>query len=460
MGIKVSRFYRRREVGMDQLPSEVLEDIINRIPVKNQLAIRSVNKRFNELALTGTTVLDLDVIPRDRWLQVAEQMPKLTTITNISPMWNSHVMAFVKELATINKNMVNFVMENTDDPPFWVFHCYVESVKELDSSYTGSGLKVIFEVEDYKILLNKFPDLDIKCELRFDGSGPSVGEFLDNEEKTFNFSHVAKLYLIVGHGSDHRVEELLKKTINLKELGFRANINSQSIQFYRLLDAIAQVPSLKKLYLRVTNFEEENDGEEPTFEKLMDVIIRELYLFRFTNDEEEKDGEEPIVDDEKQEENKYIMTDDDYSSLQKVMSIPTLKNVKLLFDFTIDLQNIYDCFIASTNNNFDNLEVSILIYQDLFSSRRLGFECPKGTKYPHQVHEGSLREFSIEDFVRKFSNSRKRRFEVFIETIEYDNYNLITQKWNRIRSEFDQFIQLHPFQSHHKYVLYRATYKG
>ena len=408
------RFRPLPEIEMDQVPNEILEDIINMLPVKNQLAVKIVNRKFNELALTTTTKLNLWEIPPNRWLDVAKQVPKLTSLTGFTDGYNldPNEQSFMKQLATVNKNIINL-----PNPAFGtnlnkLINCYVESVKTLDQSYTGSGLNWVFEQEDYMQLLRKYPDLDIKCELRF-SEGAYVRGFEDSPEefmkkkKEFNFSHVAVLHV----GSVPGVVQLLEKTVNVKELELDVTIDGESSKFHRTLEAIGKLHYLKELELTAKR-----------------------------NDEEIK----------------YEMTADDYSSLRKVMSIQTLRTARLVFVLTPDHQNIYDCIIGSTNNKLDRLEVSFHGDGTFIGNSHSACRTIEHMER-HQIYAGFLMEFSIVDFVHKFSNSRPRSFEI-ANDCDSSGFvimsNMIPHEWDSIQTEFEQFIESHP---DHKYTLERIT---
>ena len=415
------------EIEMDLVPDDVLEDIINLLPVKNQLVVKSVSKKFDELALNTTKVLNLEEIPPNRWLEVAKKMPKLTSLTGfrhfLDPVPNPDPeISFMKELATVNKNIID--MPNTSK----LITCYIESVKELDPSYTGSGLDVFVDKKTYLQLLKKYPDLDIKCELIFDTLGFKFGngspaKFMADEGNTFNFSHVA--VLDVSFASAPGVVELLEKTVNLEELRLEMTENPSS-KFHRTLEAMAKNRYLRELQL-------EFHTEKPT------------------------DGS-----------NKYKMAAEDYSSLRKVMSITTLRIVRLKLGVTADLQNVYDCIKESTNNNLDLLDVSFpesdslrgtFIETKLTLTKR--FDVPSfpirsvDIEPEHQIYAGSLTEFSIVDFVHKFPNTRVRGFGIASDCDSYGNKsNMITREWDTVQTEFEQFIKSHPG---HKYTLKRIT---
>ena len=343
---KTLRFRPRPEIEMDQVPNEILVDIINLLPVKNQLVLKTVTKRFNEWALKTTTELNLEGIPPERWLDVAKQMPKLTTLTGFSGTLNHNEISFMRELATVNKNIVNMPQN------IWTLvKCYIESVKELDPSYTGSGLNVVFQKQHYKRLLRKYHDLDIKCELLFDTSqydfgfdGPEM--FLVNEGETFNFSHVA--VLDVRAVSVDGLAELLERTVNLKELKLKMTITDPSTKFHRTFEAIGELRYLKEFQL------------ESNTERRWD------------------------------EENHYKISADDYSSLRKVMSIPTLRTVRLEFGLTADHQEVYGCIIESANNNLERLDVSFPESDSLRGNFIASNITYRDVNAQHGIYAGSL----------------------------------------------------------------------
>ena len=147
---------------MDQLPNEVVREILNLMPVKNQLAIKRVSRTFNELVLKTTTELDLTDIPRGRWLQVAKQMPKLKSVIGFHWIPSLLEITFVEKLASINKNIVNLTTSrHAIVSPYKIINCYMTSVKKLDPSHTASELRVVLRRSDYKKLLKKYPDLGL-----------------------------------------------------------------------------------------------------------------------------------------------------------------------------------------------------------------------------------------------------------------------------------------------------------
>ena len=404
---------------MDQLPTEILADIINLLPVKNQLAIKSVNKIFNELALINTTFLDVGHIPRKHLFKVAKQMPKLTTIIgfmlsrNGKP--NSAEISFVKKLATINRKMVD-IRCRTSRKTWTCTHArsYLEAVKELVPSYTGSGLKTVFQYLDYMTLLKKYPDLDIKCELYL-GTMDSMEEdalFFDTEVKTANLSHLVKLVLEYEFDWS-RLSELLHKTVNVTHLQLDIYKCGSTFKLHPILEMIAKLP------------------------------LKELSLEVYINPTDEEEEYVQLVEERGPEERDYKMTGDDYSSLRKVLNIQSLRIVSLRLVFIPDTQNLYDAIIESANNNLDVIEVSCFRFEDDFK-KVYPISCSVSDDgYKHGVNVDTLTEFSIVDFMKMFNTSRTRRFEVICGNVK---------EWVRIRTEFEEFIR-----SHHRYTLARVT---
>ena len=431
---------------MDQIPNKILEDIINLLPVKKQLVVKSVSRKFNALALNTTTVLNLEEIPTNRWLEVAKQMPKLTSLTGfricLDPVPNPDPeISFMKELATFNKNIINITPRLGFLPERSLMKCYIESVKKQDPSYTGSGLNVTFEKESYMQLLKKYPDLDIKCMLYFDSNAGIYGQefdrpenFLSNEGKTFNFSHVATLYFGTFHFkaiSEHGVAEILERTVNLIFLRIHMIIADPSMKFHRIFEAIGKLRYLKTLQLQCSS---------PSTE------------------------------------NQYKMSAEDYTIFRKAISIPTLRSLHLEYGLTVDHQNFYDCIIGSMNNNLDHLYVSFRGRDFFIESKYEPFDVmnnkidrrtfipsnvtsDRDVRTQHQIYAGSLRKFSIVDFVNKFSNSRPRSFEI---ANDHDSNgrksNMIMgyiHKWDTVQTEFEKFMKSHP---DHKYTLKRITH--
>ena len=414
---------------MDQLPSEILSDIINLLPVKKQLTVKSVNKRFNELALCTTTFLDLYHIPKEHWLKVAEQMPKLRSITGFpsarrnTDIWEKDDILFLQKLAVINQNIVDIIpfRDYAMIPrkvPSTRATAYLKAVKKLDPSYTGSGLNVLFNYLDYKSLLKKYPDLEIKCGLQLGWKGYKDELFLATIAKTADLSHFVKLVL----GQKFvwsRLPELLHKTANVTDLVLGILEFDSSFKLYPILEQIAVLP-LKKLFL--------------------EAFIKGV------------DEGEPQAQKRSPQENLYQMTGDDYTSLRKVLNIQSLRVVHVSFAFLPDIQNVYDIVIESANNNLDEIEVTFLrvaVWCGKASNHRLYLisRSPPGYDYQHTINVNLLTKFSIVEFMKKFNSSRSRRFRVYCGN---------DKEWSRIQTEFNAFITSHPS---HKYTL-SPTRKG
>ena len=342
---------------MDQTPTEIIANIINLLPVKKQLGVKCVNKKFNELALISTTLLDVGLIPREQWLNVAKQMPKLTAIkglelTDDGPEPDDIV--FLEKLATINKKIVYISLHAKT---------YLEAVKKLDPAYTGSGLKAVFKYSDYMTLIKKYPDLDIK----FRTSLRTADSVLGDKDVTRHLSNLVELGLEDGIVWS-RLPELLLKTVNVTNLRLDIHDWRQldgSFKLYRILEQIANLP-LKKLKFFISK------GHK-----------------------------------------KYRMTDDDYLSLRKVLNIPTLTILYLELDFILDIQNFYDVIIESANNNFESIDVSFghrcsvsIICSSDDDGNRVG------------INVDPLTKFSIVDFMKTFKNSRTRRLEVMCGNVK------------------------------------------
>ena len=377
------------------MPTEILADIINLLPVKKQLTIKSVNKRFNELALISTTLLDVHSIPRQQWFNVAKQMPKLTVIKSLELTGDGHLttddMAFLEKLAAINKKIVYISLHAKT---------YLEAVKKLDPAYTGSGLKAVFKYSDYMTLIKKYPDLDIK----FRTSLRTVDSVLGDKDVRRHLSHLVELGLEDGIVWS-RLPELLLKTVNVTNLRLEIHDWRQldgSFKLYRILEQIANLP-LKKLKF-------------------------------FTDRYYGKEGYE-----------KYRMTDDDYLSLRKVLNISTLTILYLKIDFVVDIQNFHDVIIDSAHNNFQRINVSF--GQRIRRHRDRLICCPFYDDDDRLgINVDSLTKFSIVDFMKKFKYSRTRRLEVMCGNV---------MEWVRIRTEFNAFIRSHPSCN---YTLARTTF--
>ena len=125
------------------------------------------------------------------------------------------------------------------------------------------------------------------------------------------------------------------------------------------------------------------------------------------------------------------MTARDYSSLQNVLSVMSLRRVRLTLDCFLDVPTVYHAFMQSTNNNFN-----IFSFRSQFSVVQSGASLLGNIRhnrgYSHLVRIDPIPEFDIVEYVQKFERTPARYFGVHCGNDE---------KWNQIKASCEQFTK-------------------
>ena len=131
-----------------------------------------------------------------------------------------------------------------------------------------------------------------------------------------------------------------------------------------------------------------------------------------------------------QERNKYVMTERDYTSLQKVLSVKSLRICSLTLDCVVDVTEVYHSFIESTNNKFDmfSFKAQSCLLKSIYSYGNLRHN----HGYSHLVKVGSISDFNIVDFVQKFGRTPARYFGVL---------GCSDEKWSEMKISCEQFTE-------------------
>lgn len=363
---------------LNDLGDYVIRMTINQLPALYQVTVSRVSKRFNDNALKDTTILDVNDIPDEYRLDVAKKMPMLTTIIGFEKEVSE--IKFIRDVAAINKNIVSldgwFGLED-------YAYEYVKAVKEFDSSYTGSNFDNLVKYSDHGTLIRKYPEMKIKCD-----RGDFDSRF-DPESDTF----VRKLWV--------ESSECIKKIFTIH---------------------------LNLTHLVITIKPERNDFKLCTiFESLSKLPLKELtFIF-----DEFKDGyENQNVD------KFYSMTTEDYSCLQKVFNILSIRLICLYFSACRpDPKAIYESVIGCGNNHYSLIRIQYYDYiaMGCCSTRFLSSRYNRG--YHHTVRIELIPGFCITNFIQKFKRTPVRCFDISGASDE---------KWNEIKEQCQRFAKERP----------------
>ena len=160
-------------MDINKLEDELLQLTINQLPALDQVAVERVCRKFKDLALKTTTVLDVFDIPHEHRLEVVKKMPKLDSIVGLNYRVEPEEVSFLESVPAINMNIVQ-ARSMYEKEQF--SKKYLESAKKKDANYTGSCLRSPFRYKLYKELTSKYPDLDIKCYLGADANEEYHGD--------------------------------------------------------------------------------------------------------------------------------------------------------------------------------------------------------------------------------------------------------------------------------------------
>ena len=372
-------------MDITKLENELLQLTINQLPALYQVAVSRVCTRFKDFALKTTTVLDVKKIPRGHRLEVVKKMPKLVSIVGLQFAGGLEV-SFLESVPEINLNIVQ-VRSGSDAEH--LSKVYLESAKMNDANYTGSRLRSPFRYEWYKELTSKYPDLDIKCYLNTDPNEEYHGD---------KKCHLAVTRLKIRSLKSSRITNLLKRTINVTHLDISFQPDYKEFTLFPFLDTIARLP-LEGLRINVEEFKiPQQFGQDGN-------LVMPL-----------------------ERNKKYTLTGRDYSSLQNVLSVQSLRNVYLDLDCVLDVQNLYNSFIHSSNNNYNKFHATNFILS--FRNQCGNIRHHRG--YYHQINIDSLPDFDIVEFLTKFKTSPAR---IFIIRCSSD------KKWNEIKTKCEQFTK-------------------
>ena len=422
----------------------------NQLPAMDQVEVEvsRARRRFMELDLETSLVLDVEDIPNEDRLEIGAKMPNLVSIvglgegtpeeesfvTGVAGQAINHSMAmdskleervleisyaqildvtdiphdrrleavknmpnlvsivglryndvsFVESVATINRNIVH--LKPQDDN---LLRAYIESAKKNDPNFTGSSLITPIYFPDYQELTSKYPDLDIKCLLDYEYN---ISDGFDGDRKCD--LAVTKLWGYVLLSSQ---PNLLNRTINVTKLDIEIIPDNREFTLFTILNTITVLP-LKFLILWVTGFVEPD-------------AIYHCY-----------DGDGLMLPLHR----KYTMTALDYVSLQQVLSVESLRSCELYLDCVLDVHAIYQSFLNSTNNNFKKFSFDRL-FNDL-SILVKSYKSDGG--YYHLVDADSIPDFDIGPLVQKFMRTPARYFGVHTRS---------DKKWADIMSSCEHF---------------------
>ena len=376
-------------MDIGKLDDELLERTINQLPALDQVAVSRVSRRFTELALKTTTVMDVRGIPCGHRLDVAQKMPKLVLIFGLGKDVVDD-LSFAESLAKINKNIVHLRWSNE----YRLVRTYIESAKKIDTNYTGSRISPPLPYEWYQELTSKYPDLEIKCDLDL-----KYEEEYNGNQKC----DLAVRSIFARSRNSSRITSLLNRTINVSELAIKIKPDNKKFTLFPVLDTIAK--------LKLT---------------LLTLVVKEFKL-KQEYDQEGKPLNLPLESDQNK---KYSLSTRDFSSLQKVLSIDPLRSVYLYLDCVHDVQSLYHSFMKSSNNNFNAFRVEFQSYFVQSQSNYGNIRYNRG--YVHEVKIDSLHDFNVVEFVQKFRRSPARCFSILCNS---DN------KWNEIKTDCEQFTK-------------------
>ena len=250
------------------LPPELLEKVINKLPALDQVAVSRVSRTFTELALRTTNVLNVKDIPQEHRLGVVQKMCKWKDLTvvglgnypateeeeegqgqeevewsddDVEP--NVADVSFIESVANLNRKIVRLRSRVGEVK---LMRTCIESAKKSDASYTRSASFPPLAFKEYKEVTTKYPDLNIKCKL----NGQDLEEY-DGDNKCD--LAVTKLYGYDLFSSD---PNLLFRTINVTDLEMAIIPDHKDFKLFPFFDTIAKLP-LKRLILAVDEIDEE-----------------------------------------------------------------------------------------------------------------------------------------------------------------------------------------------------------
>ena len=247
-----------------------------------------------------------------------------------------------------------------------------------------------------KDLTEKYPELKIKCDLDLN----YIDEY-DGDTKCDKAVTNLRVYSL----NSSRITNLLNRTVNVTDLVIKIKPDSKEITLFSVLDSIAKLP-LRELTL----------------------IVKELKL----KQECDQYGKQLNIPLERDKNKKYVMTARDFSSLQKVLNVNSLRFVYLYLNCVPDVQNIYNSFIQSSNNDFSIFRAEFQSYFIQSYRSKCASNIRQDCRYCHEINIDSLHDFNIVEFVRKFKRSPARFFAILCNS---------DKKWNEIKNKCDGFTK-------------------
>ena len=230
-------------VDIGKLNEYLLEMALNQLPALDQVAVSRVCKRFNDVALKSTTVLDVEDIPQEHCLEVVQKMPKLVSIVGLG----YEDVSFVKSVAKVNKKIVHL---KSQDGNQWLVPSYIEAAKTDDANYTPSALFPPLDYEDYEEMTAKYQDMDLKIYL----CDPGREEYIGDMDSDLAVTEILDYDLYTTQGTD-----LLNRMINVTRLEITIRPDDREFTLFPFLDTIARLP-LKDLTLNVYEFLHDDSG--------------------------------------------------------------------------------------------------------------------------------------------------------------------------------------------------------
>lgn len=363
---------------LNDLEDHVIRVTINQLPALYQVAVSRVCKLFEDNALKDTPILDVYDIPDEYRLDVAKKMPMLTIITGLEREVSE--IKFIRDVAAINKNIVS--LDGCYGLEGYAYE-YVKAVKELDSSYIGSNFNYLVTYSDHRMLIRKYPEMKIKCD-----RGDFDSQF-DPESDTF----VRKL----------RVE---------------------SSEFIKNIFII--YPNLTHLVITIKP-ERKDFKMSTTLESLSKLPLKEL---TFIFDEFKGEYENQNVD------KFYTMTAEDYSCLQKVFNILSIRFIYLYLNACRpDTKAIYESFIGCANNQYSLIRIQYYDYVAMGCCSTRFFSSRYNRGYHHIIRIELIPGFFITNFIQKFKRTPARCFDISGASDE---------KWNEMKEQCQKFAKERP----------------
>ena len=136
-----------KEFVIGDLEENVLELLMSKLTVAEQIAIARVSKRFDKAALKLTTKWYADTVPKKARSKLISRMPKLRKVYLLGVNHDNYreFQSFVKKLATKNQSIERILCHGYN-----LKLIYIESVRKVDHNYDGTKFKSVLLEPDYE----------------------------------------------------------------------------------------------------------------------------------------------------------------------------------------------------------------------------------------------------------------------------------------------------------------------